>query len=292
MAALAASTTFVLLAEPLVRANLLDCGSGLGDLGCALLGGLLGALLAVGAASVVGGGLLWAMGVPKGPLVGVFSGFGVVSSWFAWRAVVDTRPAAWAVLAVVFFVWALAFHGLFNRAPVPLAVAVPYAVVALVGGFFGFHVVGNAVESWRYERQVRAWERALDFEVYEPTRLPPGYRRHDRGVHGQYTEDPDYYELSYLHPDQPPLYVRSFKVTPAYDPPRECGYERPVEWPFPVPCVPVGPAFRADFPSSGTSAWYTRRGDTEVVVTGGPSEAAVVEVMGSLRVRALPSGRR
>lgn len=295
-AAVASAAAFVVSAPLFVRRDLLGCGDGLDALGCVVATVYLGLLLALVVAAAAGAVVLRLLGVRRAELVALFAAAGVGASWVLVRALTDSRWSAAVAVAVAFFLGYVGFGALFTRAPVPLPVSVAYAAVAVVGAWFGLSQVGHGVDRQRFERREQEKVEQAPFQVFVPARLPPGYHLSSNDF---LDIEGGYYELVYVHGDNtvvevPPIVVRSFRVGPTFDPPRDCRWETPGRWDRVEPCPQVGttpdgrPVWFRDYELSSTRAWFTRMGDTEVVVsTSDPSTAAthpaIVELMASLR---------
>ncbi|MDQ3756667.1 MAG: hypothetical protein M3394_02310 [Actinomycetota bacterium] len=285
----------------LVRRDLLGCGDGLDSLGCLLAAVYLGLFAALVVAAVAGAVVLHRGGVPRAGLVAVFAAAAVGVSWVLVRALTSTTVLLWLGMALAFFVGNVAFHALFNLAPLPLPAAVGIGVALVVLSYGPMSQVSRRVDEARAEQKEQEQVEEAGFPVYIPTRLPPGYRSDEGNL---YPDDGvtmrAHYTASYTYGgnvsgDPPPLQVHSFPATPAYRPPADCGPDVPQHkpWPRALPCTLVGttPDGRQVFFSApeltNTRHWFTRVGDIQVVASttqsdAMPSHAQMVDLLASL----------
>jgi hypothetical protein len=273
IAAVVSGLFFFFVVQPVLDANLLDCGDGLDSLGCALMSRLVIVVVTYTLAGLAGVGVLWLFGLRRALPVGLFGGLTMGAGWTFLRAVADSKASVAVIGIVSFGVCFALYHLLFNRVPLPVPALWAAAAGIVVGAFFGLTLVGGRIDMARY---IDEQERLVDdatFDVYVPGFAPGGFRFAGGTLSGAYAgeeKDDEYYELDLRNAEDRYLVMTSFQDTPAFDPPRNCGWDHPYDQAPVEPCHLVGTTrsgvdvFQSTSSGNPDGVWFARVGRSVV----------------------------
>lgn len=273
------------------RRDLSWCGDGLDGLACAVL-----SVFIIGAIAVVLGSIAnWlilriARVMYAGP-----TAFIATVAFSAWWLFIDALidGTNWAVLPIMAppIVLNLLAAGLF-RVVAPKRLTVALIAVAVLIASVPLYAIGGNLENRRSSEKQEAAIRNADFITYDFGYLPPGYdasppRYLDVG-------DAPFSEVTalqgnnnILEGDRGPISVASFRAPESFNPPANCGYDRPYRDFDPRTCEAIGTdASGATVfvrPDSNGDEYFVRRTNT-VVVLSTPGFGAPMRLTEALRI--------
>jgi hypothetical protein len=256
-----------------------QCGTGMEALGCglaALAGMALLSLLLAGVANYL---LLRWRGVHQAAPVSTL----VVVAFVAWSWSLDELTDGTGFGSVTLPLLVAALNVLLYAAVRWLGAKgwpVPVAAIGIVMATWPLAELSSRVERNRYAADRARQIETADFEVYEPLALD-GYSTEELIFNDRAGAFPPWAEWSARETEyfgrSPERYtVRSFRVPDGFDPPIDCGPDRPFPSSGPTSCTEVARTSR-DEPVyvdggalfSNVQSFYVRRGDTLIVIGTG-----------------------
>lgn len=256
--------------------NPLNCGDGMEGLGCGILTVGLFVIAGIVAATVVNYGVLRAARVPHAGAVTAVSITAFVAWWLAIDELIPGTNIAFLPIASPIAVLNVLAAGLF-RALEPRKLVVLGVVGAVIVLAFPLTGAMNDIGSRRSRDNEQTAIATANFQTFVFGYLPRGFHA-DPPNYYKPTNGPAHVEVSAVHGsnevgDPAPFTVTTFRVPTAFDPPNNCGSDRPDAYDAVWPCRQVAQTRQGEpiFVDGGATfsnrqRFFVRRGDTLIVL--------------------------
>lgn len=296
VAGAAAGATLAILGRWFTNVDLLNCGTGLDALGCAIASFGLNVLLVLAAAGLVNYVVLRAQRVGSALPIAGLSLLMLAAWWFLIEPITGGRGIRMLPLAATLILANLLFDALLRWLPAS-RVTIPLLAVAVVAAGFPLAGIGSRIDRARYQRDQDSLIQSAGFTTYVTAFVPRGYVRTFVTVHPRYPGSESYSEAQYLYghnnPGEPgPFTIVSAHAPASYAPPTNCGTARPFS-DRTVPCTEVGrsaasaPIYWDGARGTNVGVYFVKLGDTLVTIetesASGLQLPDVIRAVNSLR---------